>query len=64
MFDSVPTIAPHDHDRYTRADAPELLALVATAKELLQIRAVWTDPHNDEICTKFRAALSAYEALK
>ena len=50
--------------RYIRADAPELLALVDAAKELLQIRAVWTDPHNDEICGKARAALSAYEAMK
>ena len=39
-------------------DAAKVWALVQAVKELLQIRAVWTDPHNDEICGKVRAALA------
>jgi len=32
--------------------------------DLLGIRAVWTDPHNDRAARKARAALSAWEAGK
>lgn len=39
-------------------DTPDVAVLVEAVKELLQIRAVWTDPHNDEICGKVRAALA------
>lgn len=38
---------------------PRVVALVEAATDLLEIRAVWTDPHNDSDVKRARAALRA-----
>lgn len=46
-----------------RAD-PVRDALVEALDAMLQIRAVWTDPHNDAVCQKARAALALAKGEK
>jgi hypothetical protein len=41
-----------------RADAVLIAELVRKVEALLAVRAVWTDPHNDDLCKSTRAALA------
>lgn len=48
----------HSISVLTVTPSPDVAALVDVVEELLEIRSVWADPHNDEIRRKARATLA------